>query len=67
VLAVGSILDPVTRALYEAQKLNVDLFFGALLSNATTPDYRILVKRDRGKAHYAISERSGIEGFDEQS
>jgi len=51
----------------KSEKLNVDLFSGALLSNATTPEYRILVKRDRSKAHYAISERSGTEAFDEQS
>jgi len=36
-------------------------------SNATTPDYRILVKRDRTKANYAVTERCCSEGFNEQS
>ncbi len=41
--------------------------FVALLSNATTPDYRILVKRDRSKANYAVRERCGAEGIYERS
>jgi hypothetical protein len=35
------------------------------LSNATTPDYRILVKRDRTKGNYAGRERRGADGFND--
>jgi hypothetical protein len=78
-LVAESILDPATRVLHQVGEttdprskqrlvvLNVTCFL-AFPSNATTPDYRILVKRDRSKGNYAGgSERCGAEGFGEQS
>ena len=67
-LAAVSIFDPAMGVLHQVGEttdtgskqrlvvLNVTPLL-AFLSNATTPDYRILVKRDRTKGNYAGRER----------
>jgi hypothetical protein len=66
VRAVGVILDSATRALdWVREALHQSL--STTFFNATTPEYRILVKRDRSKANYAIVAIATRGVFDEQS
>ena len=76
VLAAVSIFDPAMGVLHQVVEttdagskerlmvLNMTPLL-VFLSNATTPDYRILVKRDRTKGNYAGRERRGADGFND--